>query len=578
MRYRVYSFLFYVGIGILATGLFHVQVFQGSHFRTISEKNRIRIIPLEAPRGRVYDRNHQLLVTNRPSFDIVVTVDEVSPKVYPVLSKILKLSEWEIRKRIQGKREYRFAPAIVAEDVSQEVVHQIEERRPELPGIMIRVTSLRYYPYAETASHIIGYIGKVTDEEYKKLNRERFGMSSFIGRAGLEKIYDEDLRGWRGGKQLEVNAKGEMIKVLKEKLPEPGKDITISIDLEFQKKIMELIQKDRASVAVLDLKNEQLLALASNPAFDPNAFVAPGKSKQRMQFLKDRAAPLVDRGVSSAYPPGSVFKLVTGIAGLEKGVITPNTRFFCNGAFRLNSKSRPFHCWNHAGHGSVNLYEALERSCNVYFYNVARKLSPEDIASYARELGLGERIEMDATNVAPGLVPDTAWKNQKMKDKWYQGETLSFAIGQGYLMTSPVQILRLVAIIARNGIRIEPKIVLEDDHDHPKRKKSSEKEHVAILEENLKVIKRGMLHVVESPYGTGQMARVDFTKLAAKTGTAQAPPNQSHSWMAGFFPYEKPEMAFVVFVEHGGSGGITAARIVKDMLKAWKSSYAPAAV
>ncbi len=565
-RIRVLSSAIYIGLSVLGAGLFKTQVLQVEEFRTISEKNRIRVIPLEAPRGRVFDRNHRLLVTNRPSYDVVGTMDEISPQAIPVLSGILKIPEKELRARMKEKREYRFSPAILAEDVSRETAFLVEQRKPELPGILIRTGSLRFYPYQETASHIIGYIGKISEEEYARLDHNRYGFNSFLGRAGLEKIYDESLRGWRGGRQVEVNARGDLVRVLSEKIPEPGQDIQISIDLEFQKRIMGVIKNENASVAVLDLKTDQLVALASNPAFDPNAFVVPSRDAERAHYLKDPNSPLIDRGAGSAYPPGSIFKLVTAIAGLETGKITPNTRFFCNGGFRLNPHARTFHCWNKQGHGSLNLYEALERSCNVYFYNVASRLSPDDIAKYARELGFGEKIALDVTRTTAGLVPDSLWKQKKLRAKWFQGETLTLAIGQGYLLTSPLQVLRLVSIIAKNGLRVEPRIVL-DDNPLPS------KDHVAIRPANLEVVKRGMLQVVQSPYGTGQLARVDFTKFAAKTGTAQAPPNKAHAWMAGFFPHRNPQVAFVVFVEHGGSGGIAGAHVVKEMLKIWKDLY-----
>ena len=277
----------------------------------------------------------------------------------------------------------------------------------------------------------------------------------------------------------------------------------------------------------------------------------------------------MDRGVGSAYPPGSVFKLVTALAALELGKITENTRFYCKGSFRLKPHARPYHCWFERGHGSVNLYEAIERSCNVFFYNTGSKLLPGDIAHYARELGLGEPMRLEVTNMAPGLIPDAEWKRKKFHEQWFQGETLSFAIGQGYLLVSPIQILRLVSIIASDGHRVEPQLIFD-----PSRPKHEDR--VAIQEKNIRLIKRGMLQVVESDYGTGQLARVDFTKLAAKTGTAQVPrPKNPHSWMTGFFPYEKPEIAFVVFVEHGGPGGITSAKIVKEILQIWRGMNVP---
>ncbi|MBN1687639.1 MAG: penicillin-binding protein 2, partial [Candidatus Omnitrophica bacterium] len=359
----------------------------------------------------------------------------------------------------------------------------------------------------------------------------------------------------------------QLIRVIQEKVPEPGEDLTTTLDLEFQSKIAELIKGQRAAVAVLDLETEGLLALASSPSYDPNVFVAPGQDKERLSLLYDKTYPMLDRGVSSAYPPGSVFKLVTALAALETGKITPFTRFYCPGWFQLKKGGRKFHCWNESGHGSINLYEAIERSCNVYFYNLGARLSPDEIARYARMLGLGEEMRLEVSNISPGLIPDIAWKKERYHEKWYQGETLSFAIGQSYVLTSPVQILRLVSIIAKGGLKVDPRLILDDE-------KSVDPKRVAIKPENLEVIRRAMLEVVQSQYGTGQLARVDFDKLAGKTGTAQAPPKKAHSWMTGFFPYDKPEIAFVVFVEHGGSGGITSARIVKSMLEIWSEHAA----
>ncbi len=567
MRALIFRGFIYLGLTILALGLFQTQVIQGGNFRRLSEQNRVRLIPVEAPRGRVFDAQGRLLATNRPSYDVIATPEDITPEVFPRLAKLLNTTEKEIRKRMSAPREYPFAPAVIAGDVTRDFAFEIEERKPELPGVAIQISFRRFYPYGETASHIIGFIGKINEAEYKNADRERYGMNSLVGRVGIEKIYDERLRGWRGGRQIEVNARGELIRVLSEKPARPGEDLTLTLDLEFQKKVMEMIQGKHAAVAVMDLKTEGLLILASAPAFDPNVFVTPSRAKERLAFLKNPESPLMDRGVSSAYPPGSVFKLVTALAALETGKITPQTRFYCNRTFRLKADSRPYHCWYERGHGSVNLYEALERSCNVYFYNIGSRLSPEDIAHYAHEMGLGQKFDLELSNVSSGLVPDEGWKRQRFHQPWYQGETLSYAIGQSYLLVSPLQILRLTATIAKDGLRVEPQLVMDPDH-------FKKEQRIAIHPENLKAIKRGMLQVVESEYGTGQLARVDFGKIAAKTGTAQVPPKQAHGWMTGYFPYDDPKIAFVVFVEHGGSGGIAGAGIVKSMLKTWRTDVA----
>lgn len=530
----------------------------------MSERNYIRLIPLEAPRGRVLDAKGRLLADNRPSFDVVAIPEDVRPETFTKIAPLLKMTPLEVRKRLAEKREYHFAPAVIAEDISKELAYKIEEYRPELPGVSIRVSGIRDYPYQEVGSHLIGYIGKISQKEYETFERSRFGMTSMIGRAGLEKNFDSDLRGYRGGRTIQVNAAGHLVKVLSERNPEPGKDLHLTVDLEFQNKIMELIKDKQATVAVIDLSTDGLLAMATSPAYDPNVFVSPMKNAERMKLIKEKKSPLLDRGMSSAYPPGSVFKLVTALAGLETGVIQPGSRFYCSGQFLATSKARPMKCWWHTGHGSINLYEALERSCNVYFYNVARKVGVEKMAYYSRMLGYGSSFNLEAGSINSGLIPDADWKKEKLKDKWYEGETLNMGIGQGYVQANALQVLKATALIAKEGEWVEPHVIQKVKDP------SARKPRLAAKKEHFRALKKGMFQVVHSPYGTGQLAKVEFAKMAAKTGTAQDPPRQPHSWMTGFLPYKEPKIAFVVFVENGGSGGITAGKILKDVLLAAK--------
>lgn len=555
----ILSFVF-----ILAGGLFYTQVVRGPEFVQMSERNSIRLIPLEAPRGRVLDAKGRLLADNRASFDVVAIPEDVKPATFVKLAPLLGLTPLEVRKRLAEKREYFFAPAVIEEDVTQELAYRIEEHRPELPGVSIRVSGIRYYPYGKVGAHLIGYIGKINASEYEKAERGRYGMNSVVGRAGLERSRDEELRGWRGGKTIQVNAAGRLVKVISERDPEPGKDLHLTIDLEFQKKIMAMIEGKNAIVAVMDLESDGILALASTPSYDPNIFVSPSRNEERAAILKSDHSPLMDRSMNSAYPPGSIFKLITGLAGLETGEIKPGSRFYCGGQFFSNSKSRPMKCWWHTGHGSINLYESLERSCNVFFYNVARKVGPEQIAYHARLFGLGAPSQIETGSVNAGLIPDPEWKMKKMHEKWYEGETLNMGIGQGYVQTNPIQILRMTAMIAKDGEISEPHLLKREKDP------SARKPHLPIKREHLAAIRKGMFQVVQSPYGTGQLADVEFAQLSAKTGTAQDPPNQPHSWMTGFIPSNKPKLALVVFVENGGSGGITGGKIVKQVLLAAK--------
>ena len=570
MRLKILKAGVFAGLGLLAVGLFETQVMRAGHYRNLSEHNRVRLIPLEAPRGHVLDRAGRLLATNRPAFHLVAAPEDLTPDIYPKLAELLNVSEKTIRQRLSEPREYPFAPAVLAPDISRALLYAFEELRPELPGVSVQTDWIRSYPYGETASHLIGYLGKINEKEYETSERARFGMTSLVGRSGIEKIFDERLRGWRGAREVEVNARGERLRVISEKPPVPGEDVVVTIDLEFQKKLTELIRGKKATVAFLDLKTHELIALASSPGFDPNVFVSPGGQEARLHFLGDRDAPLLDRGSGAAYPPGSVFKLVTALAGLESGKITPHTTFNCPGFFRLKPGSRPFRCWWEGGHGPVDLYRALERSCNVYFYNVGRIVGADALARTARELGFGQTFELEMSRLAPGLVPDSAWKKNHLKEKWYEGETLSFAVGQSYLQVSPLQVLRLSAIIARNGEWVEPKLIRD-----PRSSDTSPERKIAIQEKHLKVIRQGMLKVVQSDYGTGQLARVDFDQMAAKTGTAQAPPKEPHAWITGFFPYADPEIAFVTMIEHGGSGGINAAKVLKQAIQIWYEMKVP---
>lgn len=561
-RFNVFQAIVFGALIILGLGLFQLQVLEGPYYRTLSEKNRIRLIPTEAPRGRVFGRNGKLLATNRSSYDVVAIPEDMTRDGRVMLSKMLDIPQKEILKRLRDRREYPFAPAIIQKDISRELAFKIEERRPELPGVAIRVSGTRFYPYEETASHIIGYIGKINRDEYLSKDRKQFGMRSSIGRSGIERTLDDRLRGWRGGKQIEVNSRGQLIRVLSEKKPEPGEDIYTTIDLEFQKRVMEQIEGKHASVALIDLETDGLIVMASSPGFDPNIFVSPSESDKRMKVLRDPEAPLLDRGLHAAYPPGSVFKLVTALSALEAGKITPGTRFMCRGHFRLNSRSRKFHCWNKRGHGNLNLKEAIERSCNVYFFNLGKILSPEQIAKTAKKFGFAEALGIEIEQRTPGLIPDSKWKKERYKENWYGGETLNMAIGQGYVLTSPLQILKMTAIIAKDGGDVFPHLLKENDRPVSKKRIDIPKEYFAVL-------KAGMFDVVESDLGTGQLARVDFMRVGGKTGTAQAT-GDSHSWMSGFFPFQNPKIAFVVFVEHGGPGGITGAKLVKEILKIWQ--------
>ena len=570
-------------LAILVLGLFQTQVIKGRDYRARSENNRMRLIRLEAPRGDIFDRSGILLATNRPAYHVYLIPEDFDPEELPMLSKLLSLSGEEIRLRTAVSRYASFTPVLVKQDVSKEVAMQIEEQRPKLGGVLIQVQFIRTYPLGKIGAHTIGYVGKISKEEYAERDRSVYHFDSWIGRVGIEREYDLVLRGEDGGRQLEVNAKGVPIRLLSEQKPKGGSNVRLTLDTKLEALLRPLLGDRRGAILVMDLKTGNLLADISTPVFDPNAFVSPSRQAERLSLIRAKERPLFDRGFNGLYPPGSVFKLVTAMAGLETGVITPHTTFQCPGYFRLNPNSRKFKCWFEEGHGRIDLYTAIERSCNVYFYQVGRLVGSKRLAAYARKIGFGSSSEIDLPT-ASGLVPDEDWKNERYQDPWYAGETISFAIGQSYLLVSPLQILRLISTVATDGRVSGPKLVLEPASNHfiPKNKKILELGKNALVRDihptTFRVLRQAMLQAVASDKGTAQFARVDFGKLAAKTGTAQAPPGDAHAWFGGFYPYEDPQIGVVVFVERGRSGGITAARIAKEVVEQWSLSHGPASV
>ncbi len=565
MRLTVFKAFVFGALLLLAGRLFYVQVLCGAYYRAVAERNRIRVVPLAAPRGQIVDRNGKALAANVPLWELQVVREDLAEGDRAVVSRLLHEEEASVKNRLAEKTPL-FQPVVVKRELSFEEVVRFEEHSLELPAARVVTRAVRSYPYGADLAHVVGYLGKVSREEYGRDRGERYLYDDMIGRDGVEAVMDERLRGTFGGRQVEANARGRPLRVLSEKEPKPGESVALTIDADLQKGIGGLLGERKGVVAVLDLATDGVLALASHPSYDPNVFVRPQGSGERAGLLKDARAPLLNRSVASSYPPGSVFKLVTALTALEKGVITPHTTFTCAGSFRLGGRGRPFKCWKEWGHGPVDLTGAIEKSCNVYFYNVASRLSADDLATWSHRLGFGETCSLELPRLSRGLVPSPLWKQTAIHEKWYQGETLSFAIGQSYLLVTPLQILRLGGFFATRGSLPDPHLV----RDAPVRRSV-----VAVRPETLGAIRKGMERVVEGAEGTGKPARVQGLPIAAKTGTAQAPTRDPHAWFVGYAPMDRPQVAVVVFVEHGGSGGAVAGSVAKSVFEMWRDSRAP---
>lgn len=566
--------------------LWYLQVIRGSEFRQLSENNRIRIREVVADRGMLLDRNRQVLAHNRPSFDLFIIPEDIraNPEVLGRVGEIICLSSEEIGERLkQLKRQPTFRPLRVRSDIDWEKLVLLETNRVHLPGVFVDVRPTRAYHYGSLAAHVLGYIGEVDEVELKQRRGQAYRMGSMIGKYGVEYEWEAYLKGVDGGRQIEVDALGREIKSLRSVDPFPGSNVVLTIDLGLQKVAEEAYQDKMGALIAMEPKTGRILALVSQPSFDPSIF-ARGVSPEEWKALIDHPFhPLQNKGIQGQYPPGSVFKIVTAIAGLETGAITPQTQITCTGAFPYGN--REFRCWKEKGHGTLNLHQALVYSCDVYFYQVGLKVGVDAIAHYAVELGLGRKTGIDLPHEKGGTVPSTAWKKRRFGVPWYSGETLSVAVGQGYLNTTPLQLASLISAVANGGKLYVPQVVerVEDIYGVTvKAYPPKEKGRANISEMTLRIIQEALLGAVNEPGCTGGAAALKQVKVAGKTGTAQVVRMASdfkrgemnrlpvkfrdHAWFVAYAPFEDPQIAVSVLVEHGGYGGAAAAPIAKRVI------------
>ena len=563
MRGKIYSLIINILFLVILSGLFYLQILRWPLYHDLSKKNHIRLIPLPGLRGTIYDRNGLAIVDNRLSFDVVVIPQEVEnvDTTYDRLSEAVGIPRSRIEATV--KRDYTapFAPITIAGDVDKDLAFRLEEKKQELPGVLVLPRTVRWYVYGEKASHFIGYLSLITKDELERLSDYGYSISDLVGRSGIERMYDGYLKGEDGGTQLEVDATGRLVKILGNKNQKKGTDITLTVDAQLQAYASDCLEGVKGSVVIMDPRNGEILVMASSPSFDPNIFVERGKGEQALDYMKSGSRPMLNRAINGQYPPGSIFKIIMSDAGLDTKAITEHTTFVCTGKFFLGRAE--FDCWKEGGHGPQDLRDAITHSCNVYFYNLGHKLGPYVISEYAQKFGLGKPTGIDLGGESSGLVPSPAWQKAKRGQIWYEGETINYAIGQGDLLVTPLQMLEAVSVYATGGNQPRPHLIKKignADVQTPKPRS------VPIPKSVVETIKSAMVNVVASDTGTGQRARIEGIKVAAKTGTAQTPNGEPHAWFLGFAPADDPRIAFVVMVEHGGHGGVAAADIAKKIL------------
>ncbi|NLC47684.1 MAG: penicillin-binding protein 2 [Firmicutes bacterium] len=586
-RLKVFAYVLVGIFFIILARLWYMQIIRGEHYSTLAEGNRIRRIPVTAPRGIFYDRNGEPLVSSRLSFTVSIlptALTENREEVYEELAEIIGISSSEIKQEVEKSANRPFEPVRLLRDASPEIVTKIEERRLDLPGVIVEEMPVRNYIYGEFASHLFGYLGKISEEELVQWRDEGYRMTDVVGKTGLERVYEKYLKGQDGGEQVEVDAAGRPISLLGFANPVPGNDLLLTIDHKVQLAAEEALDQQleamakskypnakAGSVVVLDVETGQVLAMASKPGYDPNSFVGGISSKELEEMLKNPYHPFTSRVLRVAEPPGSIFKLITATAALETGKVTLHDRFYCTGKDRYGKR-----CWRHSGHGQQTLLEGIKNSCNIVFYELGRRVGIDELARYARMYGLGKPTGFELPGERAGLVPDRQWKRENFKRAdnqiWYEAETMDVAIGQGALQTTPLQMASAIAAIGNGGTIYRPYVVqkvLSPEGEELKSFQPVATGQLQVSPDTLAVLRQGMQDVTD-PGGTAYGAFAGFpVAVGGKTGTAQNSQGDDHAWFVALAPIEDPEVAIVVFIEQGGSGGGFAAPVARKVLASY---------
>ena len=567
---------------VIIARLYYLQVYQADRYKTLADENRISTRLLVPPRGIIFDRNGVTIASNQQNFQALI-VAEQAPNVQETLDafkKIMPLSEAE-EERIKKdlKRNRSFVPIKIRDNLSWEEVSRIQLNAPDLPGIVIDEGLTRYYPFGAGMAHILGYVSSVSDKDVK--DDPLLEVPGFkIGKSGIEKYLEKALRGESGNLKLEVNAYGRIMKEIERVDGIPGKDVQLTIDSRLQQKAFELFGEESGAAVLLDVHTGEILAFVSAPSFDPNMMTQGLSTEDWNALLHYERNPLTDKAISGQYSPGSTFKMIVALAALEAGVIKPETRTYCAGKMFLGNHA--FHCWKKEGHGHLNVVEALQHSCDIFFYETAQKLGIEKIADMARRFGLGSKINIGLENEKAGLIPDKEWKLRRFGEPWQQGESLISGIGQGYILTTPLQLATMTARLVNGGYEIKPTFLKVSDGEKSKIRK------IDVSPTNLELIKEGMYAVVNKPGGTAWRSQFDYhgQRMGGKTGTTQVRRItmkerregikkeselpwrlRNHALFVGYAPHDNPKYAVAVLVEHGGGGSSVAAPLAGKILR-----------
>ena len=585
-RVIIASILVVIALLILISRLIQLQVVNHDHFQTLSKDNRLKLVPLPPKRGLIFDRNGVALAVNKPEYNLEIIPENVEnlSESLSKLQRILNISDYELKRFKRLKKNKRLFESVpIKTNLTIEEVSIFSVNKHLFPGIEIEARLKRYYPFANLTGHVLGYVGRISKNDLKKINSSNYAGTSFIGKTGVERSYESSLHGEVGRQQVEVNSVGRIARTLEKKDPKSGEDLHLHLDITLQKTAIDALGENNGAIVAIDPSNGGILALVSKPGFDPNNFVGGISEKKYKNLKEDIDRPLFDRALNGQYPPGSTVKPFIGLAGLELNHLSSNTTNYCAGFFQLPGNEHKYRDWKRAGHGEVTLQTAISQSCDVFYYELAYDLGIDKLSQFLKKFGFGEKSGIDLLGESNGILPSKEWKAKQKKEPWYPGETVIMGIGQGYYLSTPLQLAAATAAIANDGKYFKPRVVdflkVNEEEDH--RLIPSASKTISIKKDNLRKIQTAMVDVVESPLGTARNILNRQYTIAGKTGTSQVfsiaqdkeyeeetivKKKRDHALFIAYAPVDSPKIALAVVVENGGNGGAVAAPIAQKIL------------
>lgn len=574
-RIHALSIIAAAAFALLCGRLFYLQVIKGADYRRTAEDNCVSLVKVKAPRGEIYDRNYVKIVGNNPSYMLGIipyhfAKNEDRQDAVNQVAAIISAAPEDIEKKLSRRPDYILEPIMIKRDIDAKELSQLEERKINISGITILQEPKRSYDYGSMACHVLGYVSEVNEDQLRQKKYEKYSAGDIVGQAGVESFYDQELRGKDGAVYILTDAQGRQKEIIETISPKPGKNLVLTIDSRLQRFASAVMddKKIKGAVIACEPKTGEILCMVSKPDYDLSYFSGRINIREWKKIIRNKDNPITNRAVQGLYSPGSIFKIPVGCGALEEKINDPTTSYLCEGIHWI--KTWPYKCWRRSGHGWVDFNRAIAESCDIYFYKSGIKMTVEGLHKYAVMFGLGEKTGIDLPGEKSGVVPTREWKRRVARSPWFPGNTVMMSIGQGYITSTPLQILNMINVVANDGYAMSPRVlkaVTGDDKRIIRRTEPKKLFDLKISKKTLDLMKRALRLVVSGGRGTGAKSRVQGIRVAGKTATVENPQGENHAMFVAYAPYDKPEIAVYVLVEHGGGGGDKAAPVAQEVLE-----------